>query len=439
MRNKLNPFIITALSAILLNLLCSFILTAQDTLRLDLTLSEAQAQAIEHNRKLKNASLEVKKAEAIRWQAFASMLPQANLKLDYSNFMGYELMFGAIPIPMNPSGNITGQVAIALSGVQIIGNQLAKMAETMTQVNLEKTKQEIANQVKSIYYSVLIMEEMVNLLEKNLINIQKLHNYTINAVKVGIADQTDADQLLVQVSTMETTISSTKRSLEMLFNSLRLQMGVEANTSITLTQSIEDLLNLENALQLLKADLVLDNNFNYQLVKQSTDLLKKQIALKVWSYGPTISAFYQYTQKSYFGKDEGFNMTPPNLIGATLSIPIFSSGINYAKVREAKITYESQLNTLADTEQALKIQHNQLQYNLTSAYESYMNQKKNIEVNQRILDNISKKYEQGMASSLDLTTTGTNLISAQSNYIKALLDVITAQIALEELLNTNNQ
>ncbi len=40
-----------------------------------------------------------------------------------------------------------------------------------------------------------------------------------------------------------------------------------------------------------------------------------------------------------------------------------------------------------------------------------------------------------MASSLDVTTSGTELIGAQSNYVKALLDVITAQIELENLLN----
>lgn len=403
----------------------------------DINLSDAQAYALEHNRTLKNASLEIQKAEVAQWKALASMLPQANVKLDYSNFMGYEINFMGGAIPMNPSGNLTGQVAVALSGAQLVGNQLAGMATKMAEINLKKSEQEIANQVKSIYYSTLIMEETVSLLEKNLENIKKLYEYAEQSVKVGVADQTDADQLLVQVSTMETTINSTRRSIEMLYNSLRLQLGLDVNTDVTLTQNIDDLLNLEIALQLLKNDFVLDNNFDYQLIKQSADLSKKQITLNAWSYGPTLSAFYQYTKKTYFGKDEGFNMTPPNLIGATVSIPIFSSGVTYSKIREAKIAHEIQLNSLADAEEALKIQHSQLRYNLTSAYESYQNQKKNIEVNQRILENISKKYEQGMASSLDITTSNTNLLTAQSNYVQALLEVVNAQIALEKLLNIN--
>ncbi|MFA5649351.1 MAG: TolC family protein [Bacteroidales bacterium] len=405
----------------------------------NLTLKDAQDQALEHNRTLKNASLEIQKAEAARWQTLATMLPQANVNLDYSNFMGYEINFGGMPIPMNPSGNITAQVALALSGAQLVGTQLGEIATKMAEINFKKTEQDIVNQVKTLYYSILIMDQTVTLLDKSLGNIRKLHEFTENSVKVGVADQTDADQLLVQIATMQTTISSTKRSLEMLYNSLRLQMGAEASADIALTQTIEDLLNIESALELLSTDFILDNNFNYQLVKQSANLSKKQIALNAWAYGPTISAFYQYTKKTYFGEDEGFNMTPPNLIGASIVIPIFSSGVRYAKVREAKITHETQLNTLADTKEGLAIQHSQLRYNLTSAFESYETQKKNIEVNQRILENISKKYEQGMASSLDVTTTGTNLITAQNSYVQALMEVVTAQIALEKLLNTDNQ
>lgn len=407
--------------------------------RLELTLKEAQDQALDHNRTLKNASLEIQKAEAARWQTLASMLPQVNVNLDYSNFMGYKLNFPGMAIPMNPSGDLTAQVALALSGAQLVGTQLSEIATKMAEINFKKTEQDIVNQVKTLYYSILIMDETVTLLEKNLGNIKKLHQFTENSVKVGVADQTDADQLLVQIATMETTISSTRRSLEMLYNSLRLQMGTDASAEITLTQTIDDLLNLESALQLLSADFILDNNFNYQLVKQSANLSKKQITLNAWAYGPTVSGFYQYTKKTYFGRDEGFNMTPPNLVGAAISIPIFSSGMTYSKVQQAKIAHEAQLNTLADTKEALAIQHSQLRYNLTSAFESYETQKKNIEVNQRILENISKKYEQGMASSLDVTTTGTNLIAAQSNYVKALMEVVTAQIELEKLLNKDNQ
>jgi len=407
--------------------------------KLSLTLEQAQAYALEHNRKLKNASLDIQKAEASRWQALASMLPQAKVNFDYSNYCGYEMNFGPMVIAMNPSGNLAAQVAVALSGAQVIGTQLSAIALKMAEINLQKTQLEISNQVKTMYYSILIMDETLDLLSKNLENMKKLHQFTENSVKVGIAEQTSADQLLVQIAFMETGINSTKRSLEVLSNSLRLLLGVNASDEIELVQKMDELLSIESALQLLKTDFSLEKNYNYQLLKHSTDISKKQISMSEWNFGPTMSAFYQYTKKTYFGKDEGFNMTPPNLVGASVSIPIFSSGLKYAKLRDAKISYEEQLNTLNDTEEALKIQHSQLRYNLTSAHENFETQKKNIEVNQRVFDNISRKFEQGMASSLEVTTSGSNLISAQSSYVKALMELVTAQIALEELLNTDNK
>ena len=131
------------------------------------------------------------------------------------------------------------------------------------------------------------------------------------------------------------------------------------------------------------------------------------------------------------------NMTPPNMIGVTLSVPIFSSGQRFGALRSARLAYQQQLNTLEDTEMSLRIQHRQLRYNLSSAYESYQTQKKNVEVSQSVFDNISKKYEFGLASSLDVTTSASNLISAQSGYVQAAYEYVNARIELEKLLNKN--
>lgn len=409
-------------------------LWAQDSI-MTLTLDEAQKVAKEHNRTLKNASLDVQKAEATRWQTIASMLPQVNGSLDYQNMCGYKMSLGGMDIAMPPSGTLGITAALQFSGTQVVGAYLGTIAMKMADISLKQTEQQIGNQVKSIYYSILAMERTVNLLEQNLENLRTLHRTTQNSVDVGVAEQTDADQLSVQVATMETTINSTKRSLEMLYNSMRLQLGVAPEQRISLSQSIEELINFENALSLLSEEFVIDNNYNYQLLKENTRLAKQQVHMKEWAYGPTITAAYQYSAKKYFSDERTMNMTPPNAISISLSVPIFSSGRNFTGVKEAKLAYKKQLNTLADTEDGLNIQHSQLKYNLSSAYESFDTQKKNVEVSQRVFTNISNKYEHGLASSLDVTNSGSNLISAQSSYVQALLELVNAQIELEELLN----
>ena len=403
------------------------------------TLDEAMSYALEHNWDLQNSSLAVRQAEADRWGAIATMLPQVNGTLDYSNYMGYEMEFGetGLAIAMPPYGSIGVNAAMSVSGAQIISALIGKLSIEMADVSHRQSQQEVAEQVRLLYFSALVSTQTVELLRRNLGTVRKLHEFSQKSVDAGVAEQVDADQILVQVATLESSINEAERGLEMIYNSMRLQMNVGFDKEIVLTQTLDELMDVEHSLDLLYDDFILENNFSYQLALQSTELYKKQKNLAGWAYGPTLSAFYQYTGRKYFSDEMTMNMTPPNMIGLTLSIPIFSSGRNFASFQKAKLEYQKQLNTLENTEMALRIQHRQLKYNLSSAYERYQTQLKNVEVSQKVFDNIGKKYEFGHASSLDVTNSATTLITAQSTYVQAALDYVTAQIELEKLLNKN--
>lgn len=408
---------------------------AQTRQKLSFSLEEAQQYAVEHNRTLANASLDIQKAQANRWQAIASMLPQISANGTYSNNLGYKMDFGQMQISMTPYATFNLSTAVGLSGAQIVSLGIADISRKMADLTLQKTGKEIADQVETLYFSALVTEETIRLLKENLDSMRKLHGITQNSVNVGVAEQTDADQLQVQVAATESTIKTTQRSLEMIYNSLRLQLCLDEDVDIVLTQGIDDLLNLRTTSDLLAEDFDVDNNYDYRLLKESTELARRQIALTGWTNGPTMSIYHQYNARHNFSDEPTFNMTPPNMIGAQINIPIFTFGKNLAAVKDAKLAYKKQLNTLADTELALNVQHSQLVYNLRNAIEKYEIQKQNVDVARRVFDNIARKYEFGVASSLDVTNSGTNLISAQSSYIQALLEIVGAQISLEQLLN----
>ena len=417
-------------------LLVSFPVIAQTgPSRVSFSLAEAQEYAVEHNRTLANASIDIRKAQASRWQAIASMLPQVTASSAYSNMMGYKMDLGAMQISMPPYATFNISTSIGLSGAQIVSLGIADISRRMADITLEKTEQEIAGQVETLYFSALVTEETIRLLEENLASMRKLYDITQNSVNVGVAEQTDADQLKVQVSSMESTIKTTRRSLEMIYNSLRLQLCLDEDVEIELTQGIDDLLNMKTVSDLMATDFDINDNYDYKLLKESTELARKQIALTGWSNGPTLSVYHQYNSRHNFSDEPTMNMTPPNMLGAQLNIPLFSFGKTYAAVKDARLAYQKQLNTLEDTELALNVQYRQLLFNLRSAIEKYDIQKQNVAVAQRVFDNIAKKYEYGVASSLDVTNSGTNLISAQSSYVQSLLEIINAQISLEQLLN----
>ena len=439
--------------------------TTEKTMRL--SLSEAQEYAVQHNYALQNSALDVKKAEATRWQTLSSMLPQVKAGFDYQNMCGYEMNLGgrssmgsmmpdsitiggvtmpisfpssggsgstSTSIPMNPSGTFSITASIALTGAQLVGTLLNRIAIDMANVTHRQSEQTTRANVKTAYTSILIMEQTVRLLDTSLQNMQQLLETTEASVRAGASEQVNADKLKVQVATMKSSINSTERSLNMLYNSLILLLGADVNSKLQLTTPIEQVLDVDYAAQLTMGGFHIEDNYNYQLLQQSERLARKQLTLAWMDFTPTISAYYQYSDKTYFGKDAGFNMTPPNMIGASVSLPLFQSGTRVAKIKGAKIDYQKNLNSKLQAEDGLKVQYNQLCYDLVSAIESYNIQRENLDVTRRVFRNVSEKYTYGRASNLEVTNASTDILNAQSNYIQAVMSVVKAQVALENLL-----
>ena len=403
--------------------------------RLSLTLQQAQEYALQHNKTIENASIDIVKANAAKWQNITSMLPQVSASVDYSNYFGYKMDLGNFSISMPPYASMGLTTAVGFSGAQIVSLQVADISRKMADISLKKTERDICDQVKVLYYSALVTEESLGLLEKNLESLDKLYQISQKSVDVGVAEQTSADQILVQAAAMRNTISSTNRSLEMVYNSMRLLLNVDPDTEITLLQDLDNLVNAETAAELANEEFDLERNYDFRLLKESTELARKQIALTGWSNGPTLRIYHQHNAKRYFSDEMRMDMTPPNMLGAQLNIPLFTSGKTYFTIKDARLAYRKQLNTLESTALSLRVQHRQLVYNLKSALERCQTQRQSVEVAQRVFDNIALKYEHGVASSLDVTNSGTSLISAQSSYVQALMEMVNAQISLEQLLN----
>lgn len=402
---------------------------------LNLSLAEAQDYALETNRSLKNASLAVQKAYAQRWQTIASMLPSADLSWGYTSMMGYKMNFSGMPIEMPDNGTLGVTAAVGINGQAIVGALLNNVAIDMQKLSLQQSEDNLRANVKTSYASVLVLQNVVTLLESSLANIEQMAEMTQRSVEVGAAEQTTADLIQVRVNTLKNNINANLRSTQLALNALKVLLDVPANTELVLTSTLEDFLSAEAVLKLLGYDFALENNLNYQLLEKNVELAKKNVHMAGWAYGPTVALAYQYSKKDYFGEKEGFNMTPPNAVSLNISMPLWSSGKRAAGVVEKKIALEEARNTFAETANNLGIQNEQLRYNLQNGYETYMNEKDNMEVTQRVFESTTNKFNQGAASNLDLVNASNDLITAQSSYVQAVLTLVNAQVELEKFLN----
>lgn len=429
--------------SLLCGALCCFTMMAQtneSSSELRLSLSEARDYALEHNRTLQNAELSVRQAYAARWQTIASMLPQADMSL------GLNYTDGSMKFSMgegmqmdrkieNLAGSLGVSASIAVNGQLIMGALINNTAIEMQDINKSNTELDVISNVETYYITALAMEKTVSLLDKSMVDLEKLYEITNNSVLAGVAEQTTADQIKVQVASMRSAINSTKRSLEMIYNALALQMAAGADVKLVLTDELDNVLNVEEALNLLSADFNLSSNYSYQIAEQNVKMAKQNVIMAGMAYVPTLSAFYQYTSPNKYFKGEAAMEQSMGIVGLQLSIPLWSSGKRAAGITEKKLARQAAENSLADARDALMVQHKQLRYNLSTAYEDFDMQKLNIDVSQRVFESTSNKFEYGHASALELTNASMTLLTAQSDYVQAILSLVNAQIELKKLLN----
>ena len=238
------------------------------------------------------------------------------------------------------------------------------------------------------------------------------------------------EQIRITVGQLKNSLLSMHRTVDVNYNLLRLQLGLQAGTPIKLTDRLENFLT-EDGFQKLSAQAFdINENSQYQLMQTQEELQKKMVGLKKWAYAPTISASYSYSYQIKSGL-----FSAPHTAGVTMSIPLFSGLQRKAQLDQEKITLDQTTLNKSLLEDQLNLQEEQYKFALKNALEDYNLQKENIIVAKKVLDNYQYKYNAGAVSSLDLTQANNNYLQAENNYTSACLTLLQAQTQLDKLYN----
>ncbi len=399
------------------------------------SLQEAQQYAAEHNRSMKKASLALEQAEKAKWATYANYLPQASASANYQTYMMSDsLSLGGMKIAMRPSSSLTIQVTQPIVNFSIlVGMRLSEIARDMTKNAIEQTELAIKQNVNSVYYSILVLENSKTILAKNIENLRNLAKATRIKVNVGIGESTEADQMDITLANLENTLQNTNQNIEVAYNSLRLLLGMGTEGELVLTSKLAELTNEQKALSLMAQPFDLEKNIDKRTSDLNLQLSEGQVKSAQSAILPTVTAVYQRNEK-IIKPVVDFSMK--NTLMFTASVPLFAGGKNDANIKKAKLALQSAQLDNDQLKDQLLLQEKQLKYNLKSAMESYAIQQATIELSQRVFNNITKKYEQGVSSSLEVTNANNNLLTAQSNYITAVMNLLNAQDALLKLLGT---
>jgi outer membrane protein TolC len=421
--------------------------TAQDTLRL--SLNDALRVAQEKNLNLKNSQLDLKIAQKKIWETIAIGLPHIDGTAKYqliplvptlpaSNFDPKAAADAVIELGVKQ--NIVYDLTVSqliFNGSYLVGLKASKVFYNLSEQSLEKAVLEINESVTNTYFIILVGEESRKVLKSNLENVSKTLADIREMYKQGFVEKTDVDQLDLTGNTITNAISQIDNNLEMGKRLLKIQLGLEENSNIILTDKLGiDEAQVKKLTALASEPFILEKNVDFKLLSTSELLAKYDYKREITNSLPSIAAFYNHQEK---WKTPLFDFAPKNVIGVNLSLPIFSSGQRSASVFQKKMAFEKATNNKLYVGNTLIMQSGQYQNDLRTKLEKFQIQKKSMDLSDNIYQRTLEKYKQGISSSMELMTIQNQFLNNLSNYYQGIYDVVGAKTKLEKLFNINQK
>jgi len=444
--NMKNKFIINLIAII--GISSGALFSQEDSDVMSLSLKEAQDYAVANNKMVISARYDVQASKAAIWETVSSALPSIEGSASFTNNL--KLMttllpgefFGQpgekIPVTFGSKFNTGASVQASLlifNAPLYLGMATTKLANKLSEQNLIKTELDTRESVSTAYFLILVSEESLRILDENILNLNETLRSTRAMFEVGMAESTDVDQMVSNMTMTENSRSSLLRSLELNYNLLRFQLGVEPGAQIKLTETLESLTAGLNVEALLSREFDLENNPEYKMIEGQEMISELALKSQKASALPTLAGFYNIGTNGMGDKIGDQRWFDNSMTGLSLTVPIFASGQRYSRIKQAQISLDKARNTRELVTEQLLMQEKQLRYDLVNANLQYLAQKDNVEVSKRVYESTENKFRQGMASSLELTQANMLYLQAENNYVSALMSLLQTKVALDRLLN----
>jgi outer membrane protein len=445
------------------------------------TLQQAIDYAIKNSPTVQNANTDYELAKAQKNQIRGIGLPQISASADYRSFervlftsiqrnapdvvFDQYLDTAANPVPKevflnnlpsqggddggsNPIFRVFGSPftgTLGLSASQILFSSDYIVALQTAKTYLEFAKQGITvseaqtkTNVSKSYYMVLVSKEKQKLLEANIAKLKKSKDELSAYNKQGFVEKIDLDRLEVAFNNLETELEKVKRLINLSEASLKFTMSYDLQQAIVLSDSI---VNVSGVSPIAYAKPDYNSRPEYALAQKGQVLNRLALKREEYSVLPTVAAYSQLNWTNYNGllSDEfykGFHWNRQWVIGASISMPLFSGGQKYYSQKMAKLKLLKTGQDIKTLENAINIETQSAVVNYNNAILSIQSQKKNMDLANEILRVAQIKYTNGSGSNLEVLNAQTSLREAQINYTDALYAYYNAKIDYEKATGT---
>jgi len=425
------------------------LIIAQESKTTGLSMLQCVQMAVKKNINVKTARIDDEKSRIKKGEALAALLPKINFNSSLTDNIllpttvlpGEFLGKPGTMVPLQMGSTYSASASLSIN--QVLYNQTALTAVKLLKkyidvsgLSVDKASEDIAFEVAKLYALGQTTAEQRKLIDKNISNTERLRDITKITVDNGIGKQVDLDRVNVNLENLYTQQSNTQATQEQQLNMIKYMIDLPLDQDIILTDTA--------GMQFLKDEPKLQTDFSNHVTirllesQKEISILNKKVITN--GYLPTLSisgqAAYQGLQEkfgTYFKNSSDNKWYPYANFTVTLAVPVFDGFDKRSKSRQANLDIQKAQETLDNTKQSFSMNYKNAMNNYTNNKNTVRRQKQNLELAEKVYQETTLKYKEGMAAMSSLLQDEMSLSSAQGGYLTALYNFKEAELKIMSL------
>lgn len=400
------------------------------------TLEDCINYALEKNIQLQQNKISLQESEEDVKEAKAALFPSLSFSTGHnvvnrpyqensSTVSGTEIISSDSKTTYSGNYGLNAQWTLWNGNQRLNNIKQQKTNREIAQLTVAETENMLKEQIAQLFIQILYADESIAI-NKGTVEVSRAtYERAQELFKEGSISKADLAQLEAQLSNDEyqlVTSESTLRNYKLQLKQL-LELDNTKEMSLVLPH-ISD----EHVIELLPSQTdvyqtALATRPEIKSSKLDIDNAKLAISSAKAGYMPTISlsastssttnssSSNNWTQQMKYGWN--------NMIGLSLSLPIFDQRQTKTSIRKARLQYDTTQLNLINAQKELYSTIESLYLDALNAQQQYVAAETKLKSSQTSFDMVSEQFNLGMKNTVELLTEKNNLLSAQQQRIQA--------------------
>jgi outer membrane protein len=431
-------------TVLFLTLLCMVLISlAQqlDTSGGNANLQQCIQYALAHQTNIRQSQIDQQIADREIKNAIADWYPQIGMNANYQR--NFQLPTSVFNNAAQPVG--TYQASSILFGLnQTVFNRDVLLAkQSASDVRISAKQQTINTQIAVVtivskaFYDVLLSKEQINLLDADLILLQRSLKDAYDQYNGGLVDKTDYQRATISLNNAKSQRKTAEEQLKTNYAQLKLYMSYPSDSALRL---IYDSAEMVREIASVDTTMPVDyrNRIEYQQLETQKRLELANLKYTRNAYLPSVSLFGEYNLNYYNDHLSKLytNNYPNSYAGLALALPIFQGTKRTQQIRIAQLELDRLDYNFVSLKDSITTEYTQAIAAFKSNLTNYYFQKENLQLAMQVYNIIQLQYRSGIKTYLDVVTANDDLFRAQINYTNSLYQVLGNKVDVERASGT---